>query len=519
MEKNIVVTDAKGIPIGRTYPKRAAGLVKHGRAEYASDCEIRLLHTHAPSVINKFDNTEDFFMSKIINFNAREFKPAPDLKPDGACRMVITRGSGNTEYYRLGNPADLSIPAGISCRLKLEKNTDYIFRFETDAARAVFGSNAEFNCAIGPTEHMEDRFVFPLGQSLFAPMLSKLSNDGQDILMRVYDIPFNTGDDKDYTVIFGSCNALVGVMPVLDMSVYDGLEDCSYQQWLARNDGASKNDEKTESKAPDSDLDELIKILQQSYHFLDEDFIYAVESKIARKYDIPYGESAESLSKLAKLSKLSELSKLSKLADDDDDDDTDDDSDGFELDLSNANLDDNEFANWLSVVQEGSQISITNSNFKPSDSGKLVIGAPSDGCIAEIANNRFTTTSLSMILAKLGDGCDVHFANCTEHYKAGQQWVRGGSADGCAIEIHYCSLSALTFALLIAKLGDGCVVDMHNCNITHDGLSEIERIQITPADGCVITAENTTMPKECVELIAKKRGDGTVFNRENFAET
>ena len=42
MEKNVIVTDAKGIVIGATYPKRAAGLVKHGRAEYAGDCTIRL---------------------------------------------------------------------------------------------------------------------------------------------------------------------------------------------------------------------------------------------------------------------------------------------------------------------------------------------------------------------------------------------------------------------------------------------------------------------------------------------
>ena len=48
MTKNIIVTDENGNVIGRTYPKRAQGLVKNGRAEYVSDCMIRLISAHAP---------------------------------------------------------------------------------------------------------------------------------------------------------------------------------------------------------------------------------------------------------------------------------------------------------------------------------------------------------------------------------------------------------------------------------------------------------------------------------------
>ena len=35
IEKNVIVTDEFGKEIGRTYPKRARGLVKNGREEYA----------------------------------------------------------------------------------------------------------------------------------------------------------------------------------------------------------------------------------------------------------------------------------------------------------------------------------------------------------------------------------------------------------------------------------------------------------------------------------------------------
>ena len=73
IEKNVVVTDINGKRIGATYPKRAKGLVKNGRAEYASDCEkctIRMLDTHKPTV----DNTEVNNMSKVIDFDPRDFK-------------------------------------------------------------------------------------------------------------------------------------------------------------------------------------------------------------------------------------------------------------------------------------------------------------------------------------------------------------------------------------------------------------------------------------------------------------
>ena len=52
MEKNIIVIDTNGNQIGKTYPKRARGLIKNGRAEFVSDCEIRLLQTLFPAVIS-----------------------------------------------------------------------------------------------------------------------------------------------------------------------------------------------------------------------------------------------------------------------------------------------------------------------------------------------------------------------------------------------------------------------------------------------------------------------------------
>ena len=44
IEKNIIVVDEKGNEYEATYPKRAKGLVKNGRAHYIEENKICLLH-------------------------------------------------------------------------------------------------------------------------------------------------------------------------------------------------------------------------------------------------------------------------------------------------------------------------------------------------------------------------------------------------------------------------------------------------------------------------------------------
>ena len=45
--------------IGSTFPKRAKGLLKNGRAEYVNDREIRLMNTHASAVYTTEDEDDD----------------------------------------------------------------------------------------------------------------------------------------------------------------------------------------------------------------------------------------------------------------------------------------------------------------------------------------------------------------------------------------------------------------------------------------------------------------------------
>ena len=67
MEKNVIVVDENGNEYGATYPKRARGLVKSGRARFIDDFRICLA---CPPNINEI--TEDIKMSENMNIEATE---------------------------------------------------------------------------------------------------------------------------------------------------------------------------------------------------------------------------------------------------------------------------------------------------------------------------------------------------------------------------------------------------------------------------------------------------------------
>lgn len=122
IEKNIIVTDVDGRRIGTTYPKRAKGLLKNGRAEYVNDREIRLTNTHASAVYT----TEDETMSKVINFNTRDFVFDATCKVNRGFRGFVTTPNGNEEIWEIG---DWNWTQIITVLKGLEPDTDYVFRF------------------------------------------------------------------------------------------------------------------------------------------------------------------------------------------------------------------------------------------------------------------------------------------------------------------------------------------------------------------------------------------------------
>ncbi len=221
MTKNITVTDMHGNLIGTTYPKRAKGLVKNGRAEYIGDCEIRL-NTQAP-IIN---DTEVKNMSKVIDFNAREFKFDENCTSNVGSRMIVTDSDGdNVEMFEIG---DWNWSwTQIKCSKHLEKNTDYVFRFAmTGGINDTEDAVSQFIIYHG--EEWEDRLVYPLDKSRFKPVLSKRTEND---MLRIYEIPFNSGDFEDYVFMFVAQKAVAAFFTAKPLEKYASLEDYSYDQW------------------------------------------------------------------------------------------------------------------------------------------------------------------------------------------------------------------------------------------------------------------------------------------------
>lgn len=229
MAKNVIVTDEFDNQIGLTYPKRARGLIKNGRAEYVSDGRIRLLKgAHAPSANN---DTEDFKMSNIINFNAREFKfdetcQSTDGEPVNAgSRMFISDFSGeNAEVFEIGDWQWTW--SQIKCEKQLEPNTDYVFRFAVQGGVNHTG-DGQSRFIVVQNKNWEDRLEYPLERSRFKPTLSKRTESG---LFRVYEIPFNSGESGNITLMFNVLHFVETIMPAKELEAYAELEDQTYDQ-------------------------------------------------------------------------------------------------------------------------------------------------------------------------------------------------------------------------------------------------------------------------------------------------
>ncbi|MDE7290005.1 MAG: hypothetical protein K2N71_10990 [Oscillospiraceae bacterium] len=228
--KNVIVTDEFDNQIGLTYPKRARGLIKNGRAEYVSDDRIRLLKgAHAPSANN---DTEDFKMSNIINFNAREFKFDQNCQSmDGSpaihagSRMFISDFSGeNVQVFEIG---DWNWTwSQIKCEKQLEPNTDYVFRFAVQGGVNNTG-DGQSHFIIVRDKDWDNSLEYPLERSRFKPTLSKKSKDG---FLRVYEIPFNSGESGNVTFIFNALHFVETIMPAKELEAYTELEDQTYDQ-------------------------------------------------------------------------------------------------------------------------------------------------------------------------------------------------------------------------------------------------------------------------------------------------
>ena len=143
MIKNVIVTDEFGNKQGLTYPKRAKGLIKQGRAEFVGENKIRLFYKQN-NLLSSLINMEDDIMSEFDNFdnkensektvnklyfNAREWSFNPDCATNKGERTFVTDFEDNLiESYTVGDNSANTTEI-MTKQLVLKKNTEYVFTF------------------------------------------------------------------------------------------------------------------------------------------------------------------------------------------------------------------------------------------------------------------------------------------------------------------------------------------------------------------------------------------------------
>ena len=386
IEKNFIVTDVNGKIIGSTYPKRARGLVKNGRAEYAGDHTIRLKNTHVPAVNNI---TEEIKMSKVIDFNAREFRFDETCRSlDGdevnaGMRAFVTMSFGNTEVWEIGDWCWTW--SQIRCDLKLEKNTDYVFRFAMEGG-VCDTDDAVTIAHITPRDNWEQRYSYLLDHNKFMPVICKKDGDG---LLRIFELPFNTGDDEEWIIYLVAQHAVARFFAPVSAEITDSLPDITYSDWW--NEGREKK-----------------RQAQSGFNAVD----------------------------------------------------------GINVAYESQEIDEAELADSLTKIGDNCSVAFENVTVRFSGAeGDFSVGSSVDGSNFAFENCTLTSRAMSMILAKLGDGCNVGMENITVTEEGIDDLIDiGGAAFGMNIALDNVTIPAKVFRLFNAKLGDGS--NMASENVT-----------------------------------------------------
>lgn len=460
IEKNIIVADKYGNEIGRTYPKRAKGLIKSGRAEALGDCKIRILEAHA---LPYHYNTEEDIMSKVIDFDPRDFKFDPNAGSGAGSRMVVSDHKAKPHMvFELGS-YDGRFWSQIIGNKTLEPDTDYVFRFALtggfdDAESAV----SQF--IICPSNSWEDRICYALERSRLAPAVSKRLNGS---LLRVYEIPFNTGSISKYSFLFLSHNTVASFFKAEDNDYYSDLEDQDYASWWEERRKAPGFWGVRDISAP-SWVPQMMKQSFGGMNVRKDNF--SSDNTNGGNFNCNDGS----------------------------------------VGMSNENLSESEFAAMLCTFSDGAAANFSNSNIGCGETPKnFDVGCMCDGCAIDISNCNFTAAAFSMLLDKLGDGTVLDISNMKIDAAAGEAvYDLNSCPDGMVLTVCNARLSYGAAAHIIALLGDGCVLNMNNCMIEEDTGRTPDFADVGRGDGIVITMTNCFVPQKLVNLINRKRGDG-----------
>ena len=360
-------------------------------------------------------------MSKVINFNAREFRlnktTFDDIDDKGRVvrsnrnvfgeRKFITTSLGSFEMWEIGNWSwDWT---QIMSEKKLEKNTDYIFRF------AMLGGycdtfDATSKVIVYTTDGYEtdeaaweDRMVFEIAQSRYEPIISKRDKTG---LLRVFEIPFSTGEKENWRIVFVAMHAVAYFFAVQDNSVYEKLEDYTYDDW--------RRERESQSRSGNDGNVRLGMVLDYLKGFT--------------------GGKADSENKRSGQ------------------------TDGSEYD-------EKQFADLLNGFGDGAVASLGSIKVNPSYSTEFYdIGSTVDGAVFDIHDADVTAKAFSMIIKKLGDGCVVNMSGIRVTSEGLENMYDiGERSNGTIFTLDGAMLPQKALNLLSNKRGDGCAVYDQSC--------------------------------------------------------
>lgn len=221
--QTVTVLSQDGEQTGLTYPRRAAGLVKKGRARYVNDNTIRLENVSNAPI------TEDITMDNIninneqeqsvnrLYFNAREwsFNKACDKNvgsrsfmqgPDGIITEAFTIGDWGYNWTEIGTK-QLILPKNM-----LHTLTFWLNGGENDNNNEVCRLEILFD------NDYDNRYTYNLNRNFIKPL--KKYNGWE-----LYEIPFITADN-DYTQLrFVAQRAYMTVMAAKPKEAYADLPD------------------------------------------------------------------------------------------------------------------------------------------------------------------------------------------------------------------------------------------------------------------------------------------------------
>ncbi len=109
----------------------------------------------------------------------------------------------------------------------LEPHTEYLFRFAIEVGINDTGDAiSQFILCLGGD--WENRVVYPLQQSRYSPILSKKGPNG---LLRIFEVPFNTGESGTVSFLFAAQHAITRILTAGELQDYEQLEDLTYETW------------------------------------------------------------------------------------------------------------------------------------------------------------------------------------------------------------------------------------------------------------------------------------------------